>query len=187
MKLNTMKSYPFVAHSENDKKRIAGAKWVIVDAEVEQKNAESDFHAAMEINKYFVPGKSKLSPDKMRTVLASFNDSNIKFDNNTSIDTISTWLYDKAHDTKTVQGSMSNQQRFLMLVNMRDEELETRALIQKAVKAGTFRVKSGKYFYAGNEISHNLESLVKKLQNPENSNLLTAIQEEIYIKAPTNV
>jgi len=181
LKLATIKSYPFVAHSENDRKRIAGAKWVIIDEEVEQKNAEETFLSKMEINKYFVPGKDKLSPEKMRTILAAFNDPNIRMDASTSIDTIATWLYEKATDT-SIQNGMTNQDRFFLLVNMKDEELAIRALIQKSVKAGALRVKSGKYFYAGNEIAHNLETLVKKLIAPENQNILNAIEEEIEFK-----
>lgn len=182
LKLAAIKSYPFVAHSENDKKRIAGAKWVIIDEEIEQKNAEKEFIHKMEINKYFVPGKDKIAPERMRTILAAFNDPNIRMDANTGIDTVSAWLYEKAND-KAITGGMSNQDRFFMLVRMKDDELNIRALIQKSVKAGALRVKSGKYFYAGNEIAHNMESLVKKLVAPENQSLLNAIEEEINFKS----
>lgn len=181
LRLATMKSYPFVAHSENDRKRIAGAKWVIIDEEIEQRNAEEDFIHKMEINKFFVPGKEKLNPEKMRTILEAYNDPNIKLDPNTSIDTVATWLYEKANDTST-QNGMSNQERFFMLIRMKDDELAVRALIQRAVKGGVLRVKSGKYFYAGNEVAHSLDSMVKKLVLLENQNLLSAIEEELEFK-----
>lgn len=181
LKLATMKSYPFVAHSENDRKRIAGAKWVIIDEEIEQKNAEEDFINKMEINKYFVPGKDKLNPEKMRTILEAYNDPNIRLDSNTSIDSVATWLYEKANDTST-QGGMSSQERFFMLLRMKDDELAVRALIQRAVKGGVLRVKSGKYFYAGNEVAHSLDSMVKKLVQLENQNLMNAIEEELEFK-----
>jgi hypothetical protein len=180
LKLATMKAYPHVAHSEADKKKIPGAKWVIIDEEIEQKNNVDEFRSKMEINEYFV-GKNKLSTDKMKTILMAFNDPNIKVDNSTDADTVSSWLYDKATDT-TVRQGRSDQQRFFDLVKMKSEDLAIRALISKAVKAGALRVKSGKYFYAGNEIAYSLEAAIKKLSAPENQSLLNAIEEEINFK-----
>jgi hypothetical protein len=182
LKLATFKMYPVVAHSENDKKKIAGAKWVVVDKDVEQSNAEQDYLAKMEINKFFVPGKDKLSPEKMRMILASFNDTSLKFDNTTSTDTISAWLYDKATDTRTVQG-VSNQQRFLNLVSMQADELAIRSIIDKAVKLGVLRIKTGKYLYAGNEVAVSQDILVKKLMKADNQTLLNAIEDEIEFKS----
>lgn len=182
LKLATFKMYPIVAASENDKRKISGAKWVIVDKDVEQSNAEQDFISKMEINKYFVPGKDKLSPEKMKIILSSFNDSGARFDSNTSIDTIASWLYDKATDTKIVQG-MSNQQRFLNMVSMKDDELHLRGMIANALRLGVLRLKTGKFYYAGNEIAVGQDVLVKKLSNPENQSLLAAIEEEIEFKS----
>lgn len=181
LKLATFKMYPIVAASEHDKKKISGAKWVIVDKEVEQNNTEKDFISKMEINKYFVPGKDKISPEKMKTMLSAFNDSNLKYNKDTSIDTIAAWLYEKATDTTIVQG-MSNQQRFLNLVNMANEELALRHLVDTGVKAGVLRVKSGRYSYAGSEVAPTLDILIKKLSNVENQTLLTAIEDEIAFK-----
>lgn len=182
LKLATFKMYPIVAHSENDKKKIAGAKWVIVDKDIEQSNAEQEYISKMNINKFFVPGKDKLSPEKMRMILASFNDNAIKFDNTTSTDTIEAWLYAKATDTQVIQG-VSNQQRFLNLVSMHADELAIRGLIDKAVKLGVLRIKSGKYLYAGNEVAVSQDILVKKLMKPDNQTLLNAIEDEIEFKS----
>ena len=180
LKLASMKAYPHVAHSEADKKKIPGAKWVIIDEEIEQKNSVEEYRSKMEINKYFV-GKEKLTTERMRTILLAFNDPNVKIDASTDSDTVSSALYDKATDTSIRQG-MTDQQRFFMLVNMKDAELGVRSLVSKAVKAGALRVRSGKYFYAGNELAHSLEALVKKLASPDNQSILNAIEEEINFK-----
>ena len=180
LKLGAMKAYPQVAHSEADKKKIPGAKWVIIDEEIEHKNSVEEYRSSMDINKFFI-GKDKLSTEKMRTILQAFNDPNIKVDEKTDSDTIGSFLYQKATDT-TVRQGMIEQQRFFMLAAMKDDELGVRSLISKAVKAGVVRVKSGKYYYAGNEFAYNLESAVKKLADPQNQNLLNAIEEEINFK-----
>jgi len=181
LKLAMFKSYPQVASSEADKKKIPGAKWVIIDEQIEQSNSVEEYRSVMDLNKHFI-GKEKLSPERMRTILLAFNDPNVKLDKNTDIDTVASWLYEKAKDTTLHQG-MTNQQRFFMFVNMKADELAVRALISKAVKAGVLRVKSGKYLYAGSEVAYNLENLVKKLTDLENQNLLSAIEEEINFKS----
>lgn len=182
LKLATFKMYPMVAHSESSKKRTPGAKWIIVDKEVEQKDIEKEYLDKIAITKYFTPGKDKLSPEKMRAMLIAFNDSSLKMDENTRIETIEAWLYQKAHDNTVVQG-LSNKQRFINLASMTNTELGLRTLIDKGVKLGVLRKQGSKYLYAGKEIAPNIDVLTKKLAKADNASLLEAIEDEINFKA----
>ncbi|HMT02038.1 MAG TPA: hypothetical protein PKD00_01800 [Burkholderiales bacterium] len=181
LKLAAFKAYPNVANNEDDIKRIANAKWVVIDKDIEEKNAIKAHAMAMEVNKYFTPGDSYLSPDKMRALLQAYNDPKVKLTDKTDNGYISKELYKRATDKQYVDG-MTNQARFFQFLRLSDDDLGLRSFVKRATDSGVLRVAKGVYKFNGIDLAPNLDLLLKRLAKPEESTLYEQIVDAIELK-----
>lgn len=181
LKLAAFKAYPIVALNEDEIKNTANAKWVVVDKDIEEKNAIKAYTQAMEVNKYFTPGQYYLSPAKMRALLVAYNDAKLKFNETTDPALIAKELYKRATDTTVIDGN-TNQAKFFQLLKLSEDELGIRTFIKDASDSGILRITKGAYKFNGVEIAPTFELLVKRLSKPEESLLYDQIADALEVK-----
>lgn len=185
LKLCSFKANNMVADGEKSIKQTAGAKWVIIDKEEQEKEKVLKYSEEMEINKYFVPGPTYLGPEKMRAILKAYNDPTNKITPDTPSEVIAAELYRKANSNTVVRG-IEERELFFKLVEMPKDDFELRVFIKDCTDAGILRQSRGVYSFGSEKIASNIETLIAKLKD-DNDYTFNQLKDALRAKTRKDV
>lgn len=176
--LRGLKLHPrFQVAGENNPITSSGARYVIVDREIDTKLKRASRNNKLKVMKLF---EALTSEKKIKIAMAMGLISNDK----TDFDVVDDVLFKAAEDTtKLPDANITRQELFITLCEMKSEDLNLKHRLAKAKSLGLLKKQADGWILFGAPVGKSNAQIEQYLRDPDNNTLLIRLEEALNDKS----